>query len=282
MKPGVPRALRKEDEARMIKLPLLDGDQETGPVSRALEVGWLLDTEKASFIWDAPRRLSRTEPAPEHAKAVAYCPAVLDHESRLFEVPCPIDANLGFRFVMDGRPSLINLAGERAAIRSNTLNEMRAIGGRREWRHPDRPIIQFITPYIFIADEPVYVSQLPPYTSYVMNNWPGVLVGGRFPAHIWPRQMMWALEWYDIKKPLTLKRGEPWFYVRFEAADPTRPTRLVEAEWTPELREFQQGVASVASFMNRTFSLFKIAEARRPKVLLKRKVRSASAQSAGG
>jgi hypothetical protein len=264
----------------MIKLPLLAGDAEPATASRALEVGWLLDAEKASFIWDAPRRLTRTEPAPEHAKAVAYCPAVLDHEARLFEVPCPIDVNLGFRFDKDGRPAVVNLDGDKTAIRPNALNDMLAIVNKREWRHPDRPIIQLITPYIFIADEPVYISQLPPYASYVMNGWPGVLVGGRFPAHLWPRQMMWALEWYDIKKPLSLRRGEPWFYVRFEANDPTRPTRLVEAEWTPELREFQKGVSAVANFMNRTFSLFKIAEARRPKTLLTRKRRSSARESA--
>ena len=266
----------------MIKLPLLAGDDAPATSSRAVEVGWLLDAEKASFIWDAPRRLTRTEPAPEHAKAVAYCPAVLDHEARIFEVPCPIDVNLGFRFDKDGRPAVVNLDGDKAAIRPNALNEMLAIVNRREWRHPDRPIIQLITPYIFIADEPVYISQLPPYASYVMNGWPGVLVGGRFPAHLWPRQMMWALEWYDTKKPLSLRRGEPWFYVRFEASDPTRPMRLVEAEWTPELREFQKGVSAVANFMNRTFSLFKIAEARRPKTLLSRKRRAPERGSVSG
>lgn len=258
----------------MIKLPLLNASRPAPPESsRAVEVGWLLDAQKATFVWEAPRRLTRTEPAPEHAKAVSYCPAVLEHEARLFEVPCPIDVNLGFRYDKDERPSLVNLDGDKSAIRANTLNEMLVIINRREWRHPDRPIIQLITPYVFLADEPVYMSQLPPFAAYNMNAWPGVLIGGRFPIHIWPRQMMWALEWFDIKKPLSLRRGEPWFYVRFEANDPTRPFRLFEAEWTDELREFKTGVASVANYMNRTFSLFKVAESRRPKTLLKRKKR---------
>ncbi|MBN9023210.1 MAG: hypothetical protein J0H08_14185, partial [Rhizobiales bacterium] len=139
----------------MIKLPLLNGDPTTAPTARAIEIGWLLDTDKAAFIWDAPRRLTRTEPAPEHAKAVAYCPAVLDHEARLFEVPCPIDVNLGFRYDKEGRPGLVNLDGDKSAIRGNALNDMLAIVNKREWRHPDRPIIQLITPYVFIADEPV-------------------------------------------------------------------------------------------------------------------------------
>ncbi|HET7715737.1 MAG TPA: hypothetical protein VFK86_08925, partial [Bauldia sp.] len=191
-----------------MKLPLV-ANRVSGPQGRALEVGWLLDTRKAGFIWEAPRRLTRNDPPPEHAKAVNFCPAVLDHEARLFEVPCPIDINLGFRFDKDERPAVVNLDGDRAAIRPATLNDMLAIVSRREWRHPDRPIIQLITPYIFVADETVYLTQLPPFTSYHMNAWPGVLIGGRFPAHVWPRHLMWGFEWYDTKKPLSLKRGEP-------------------------------------------------------------------------
>lgn len=258
----------------MIKLPFLNAGPVAGQSTRAVEIGWVLDTEKAGFIWEAPRRLSRDEPAPEHAKAVAYCPAVLDHEARLFEVPCPIDVNLGFRFDKEGRPAVVNLDGDRSAIRPRALNEMLVIVNRREWRHPDRPILQIVTPYLFVTDEPVWLTQLPPYTSYSMNQWPGVLIGGRFPIHIWLRQMMWGFEWFDTSKPLSLRRGEPWFYVRFEATDPSRPVRLVEAEWTDEMREYQKGSTAVTNYMNRTFSLFKVAEARRPKTLLKRKSRS--------
>jgi len=261
----------------MIKLPLLNATRSVAPPTRAVDVGWLLDTEKASLIWEAPRRIVRNEPTPEHAKAVSYCPAVVDHEARMFEVTCPIDVKLGFRYDAKGVPSLVNLDGDKSAIRPRALNEMLAIIGRREWRHPDRPIIQLVTPYIFLSDQPVYMTQLPPLTYYNMNQWPGVMIGGRLPIHVWPRQMMWAFEWFEPEKPLILKRGDPWFFVRFETEDPSRPVRLVEAEWTDELREYKQGLASVANYVNRTFSLFKVAEQRRPKTLLKRKSREKSA-----
>src|SRR3954451_2709290 len=63
--------------------------------SRTVEVGWLLDAEKAGFIWSAPQKLTRDDPKARHAKSVRYCPAVLDHEARLFEVTCPIDLHPG-------------------------------------------------------------------------------------------------------------------------------------------------------------------------------------------
>lgn len=76
--------------------------------------------------------------------------------------------------------------------------------------------MQILTPYVFLADEPVYLTQLPPFAHYREPQLPGTLIGGRVPIHIWPRRMMWAFEWYDTSKPIVLTRGEPWFYLRFE------------------------------------------------------------------
>lgn len=241
--------------------------------SRTVEVGWILDTDKAGFIWDSPRRMSVDSPGSQHAKAVNYCPAVLDHENRVFEVACPIDATL--KFVLDDKkqPALVNAAGDQSAIRSRHLNQMLALIAPKEWRHPKRPIVQIVTPYVFVADEPVYMTQMPPFGHYRSPPLPGVLIGGRLPIHIWPRPMMWAFEWYEPEKDLVLRRGEPWFYCRFEAEDPTRPVRLVEAEMTPAVREYMNGAAGVTNYVNRTFSLFATAKERRPETLLVPKAR---------
>jgi hypothetical protein len=88
--------------------------------------------------------------------------------------------------------------------------------------------------------------------------------------------MMWAFEWWDTSKELMLRRGDPGFYVRFESHDPMRPVRLVEAEMTRELNEHIKGLSAVSNYVDRTFSLFKTAEARRPEKLLQRKLRNAS------
>ena len=243
------------------------------PKGRSVDVGWLLNIEKTGFLWEAPQRLSRDDPAPAHAKSVNFCPAMLDHEARMFEVPCPIDVKLGFQFGARGEPLLVNLDGPMSAIRSQHLAHLAVIINREEWRHPERPIVQVMTPYVFLADEPVYMSVFPPVSHYQAAPWPGVLIGGRMPIHIWPRQMMWAFEWFDRSKPLVLKRGEPWFYVRFETDDPSRPVRLIEAQMTPDLSEYLDGMHGVANYANRTFSLFKTAASRRPKQLLVPKAR---------
>jgi len=239
-------------------------------LNRAVEVGWTLDADKATFIWDAPTRLKReTQQGAPHAKALTYCPAIIEHEARLFQVNCPIDVQLRFKLnEKTNKPDIASTAGELSTVRPQALAQMVKLVSPAEWRHPNRPILQIMSPYIFLADEPVYMMQLPPFAYYQASPLPGLMIGGRLPIHIWPRQMMWAFEWYDTSRELVLKRGEPWFYVRFETTDPTRPVRLVEAEMTPQLKEYLGGLTAVTNYVNRTFSLFDTAKSRRPKSLL--------------
>ena len=237
------------------------------------EVGWVVDTSKAGFIWEAPRRLTRLSGRTTHAKGVSVCPAANDHDARIWEVPCPIDLHI--RFVMkDGEPGIATIEGDQASIRSKHLNQMCTIVSRKEWRHPDRPIIQFFTPYVFLSDAPVYITQQPPYYHYPSQPWPGILIGGRFPIDVWPRGLVWAFEWFDTSKPIHIKRGEPWFYVVFETDNPARRVRLIEAEMTPELREYSNGLAGVTNYVSQTYDLFETARSRRPSTLLVPKVRS--------
>jgi len=241
--------------------------------ARTIDVGWLLQTDKASFIWDAPRRLSKPEGKAAHAKGVSYCPAVIDFEARYFEIPCPLDVELRFVLEEGKKPGVALIAGKEATIRPKHLNSMMTVVNREEWRHPNRPLIQFITPYLFVTDEPVYMSQLPPFCHYFKIPLPGVMIDGRMPIHIWPRPLMWAFEWYDTNKPLVLKRGEPWFYLHFETSDPSRRVRMVEVEMTPALGEYLSGLTGVTNYVSRTYSLFRTAEERRPKKLLSPKQR---------
>ena len=242
-------------------------------LARQAEVGWIIDAEKAGFIWAEPTRVRTEESDQTHAKSLRVCPAMLDHEARLFEVACPIDLRVKLAKDDKGQLTLVNVAGDQSTIRSKHLGQMLVLVPQKEWRKKDRPVIQIITPYLFLADEPIYMTQLPAFNHYQPHPLPGVLVGGRFPIDVWPRHLMWAMEWHDTSRELILKRGDPWFYVRFEAQDPSRPIKLVEAEMTPALAEYIKGVSSVTNYVNRTFSLFKTARERRPKTLLARKVR---------
>lgn len=254
--------------------------------SRVCEIGWLVDTPSAGFIYAAPRQLSRRAieeqeahpDYPQHPKGLNTCPAVIDSESRTFEVPCPVDLKLGLKRNDKGELDLVDHSGMQATLNRKQLSNMVHLIGHLRWRSPERPIVQISAPYRFLADEPVWMSQQPAYGFYRREPLPGLMLGGRFPIHIWPRSLMWAFEWHDISKPLILRRGEPWFYVRFEAGDPSRPVRMVEAEMTPELRAYCSGLDGVTNYVNQTYQLFSVAQERRPAQLLTKKPKATAAQ----
>jgi hypothetical protein len=158
-------------------------------------------------------------------------------------------------------------------VRGAKLGEILTLVNEVEWRYPDRPTVQMVLPYVFIADEVVYMTQLAPFAHYLANPWPGTIFGGRFPINVWPRQIMWAFEWHEPQKDLILRRGDPLFYVQFEHDGPDRPVQLIEAEKTPELMAYLDHLAGAVNYVNQTFSLFRAAEAARPARLLKAKER---------
>jgi hypothetical protein len=168
---------------------------------------------------------------------------------------------------------LVNRAGTASPIRANKLGEVLTLVNEAEWRYPDRPTVQLHLPYCFIADEMVYITQLSAFMHYRPDPLPGTIFGGRFPVSVWPRPLMWAFEWHEPQKDIILKRGEPLFYCQFEGTDPSRPVQVIEAEKTAELNAYLDKIGGVVNYVNQTFSLFKAAEAIRPKRLLTPKTR---------
>ncbi len=239
------------------------------PGSGPVTIGWLLKEQRGSAIYEAPRRVRSAEMSRTHAKSASRCPAILNLESRHVEVSCPFDLHLAFIRDREGRAGLRNLAGPASPVRANRLSDVIHLVNEAEWRYPDRPTVQMSLPYVFIADEPVYLSQLPPFQHYRSDPWPGTLFGGRFPIDVWPRALMWAFEWHDTEKELRLSRGEPLFWCQFETVPPDRPFRLVEAARTPELDGYLEQLSGVVNHVNRTFSLFRTARERRPPVLVR-------------
>ena len=246
-----------------------DGGPDSGPV----RVGWFLTSDKAGVLYDPPQRLTSRQTNIGHAKSASRCPSVIQMESRYFVVNCPFDLHIGFDRTAEGQAVLVNRAGASATMRRNKLADVIKLVNESEWRYPDRPTVQILLPYCFIADETLYLTQLGPFAHYRPDPLPGTIFGGRFPINIWPRPLMWAFEWHDPSKDIVLRRGEPLFYCQFEGSGPERPIQMVEADRTPELEAYMEKLSGVVNYVNQTFGLFEAAEALRPKTLLKAKQR---------
>ena len=250
-----------------------DRPDETESLSGPVRIGWTLTDTKAGIVFDAPERVRSVEMNKYHAKSASRCPAVVNLESRYFVIKCPFDLHL--RFVRDekGRPGLRNMLGDRSPIRGKKISQHLHVTAEEEWRYKDRPTLQLSLPYLFVADEPVYISQVASFMHYRKDPLPGTIFGGRFPINLWPRPLMWAFEWHEPDKDIKLTRGEPLFYVLFETTPQDRPVQIVEIEKTRELEEYLELVSGTVNYVNQTFSLFKKAEEYRPKSLVNPKTR---------
>ena len=239
------------------------------PGKKQVKVGWFFDPNTdASFIYGDPMPVMRDREGTS-VRALQHCPAAIDFDRRYFAVPCPVDATLHLKRAPNGDPMVVDLQEGRGGLSEKNLNKLIHVMPQEGWRHPDRPLIQFSTPYRFVTDDDVYINQLPPFLEYQSSPWPGVLIGGRFPLDVWPRTLMWAFEWYDTSQSVEFKSGEPWFYVSFDTNSAAgKPVRLVKAEVTDTLLNYCRGLDGVTGYVNRTFSLFKTARSRRPKQLL--------------
>lgn len=246
---------------------------DEGPGSGPVTVGWFLAEEKGAVPFDPPERLTQRPPNKGHAKSAARCPAVVQMESRYFVVKCPYDLHVGFGRDDKGKPHLVNRAGGASPVRGSKLAQVLTLVAEGEWRFPDRPTLQLSLPYCFIADETVYLTQLGTFAHYRRDPLPGTIFGGRFPINIWPRPIMWAFEWHEPERDLILRRGEPLFYLQFEAQGPDRPIQMIEAARTPELLAYMESLSGVVNYVNQTFALFRAAEDRRPARLLRPKDR---------
>ncbi len=236
----------------------------SGPV----QVGWFLNTQKAGIVYFPPERVRSAEMNKTHAKSASRCPAVINMESRYFMIRCPFDLNLEFVRDKDGRPAMRNLNGDKSGIRANKLREKLHITAEHEWRYSGVPTLQLELPYVFIADQPVYMSQVAPFMHHTRDPLPGTIFGGRFPINVWPRPLMWAFEWHDLDRPLKINRGDPLFYATFETTPQDRSIQMVEAEVTEELDNYMELISGAVNYVNQTFSLFEAAEARRPAKLI--------------
>lgn len=240
-------------------------DPKSGPV----QVGWFLSSDKGAILYAPPERVSFRQTNRTHAKSASRCPAVIQLESRYFMVRAPFDLHIGFGRDEKGHPHLINRAGTASDIRANKLGQVLSLVPEAEWRYADRPTVQLSLPYCFVAEEMCYITQIDAFAHYRPTPLPGTIFGGRFPINAWVRPLMWAFEWHDTKKDLIVKRGDPLFYLQFEADGPDRPISLQQVARTPEIELWMEQMSGVVNYVNQTFSLFQTAESLRPASLLK-------------
>ncbi len=237
-------------------------------LSERVLVGYVCLAQKSKLAFEKPRLVSRSRSKPISDRAVQACPAVNAFESRLFEILSPFD--MGLRCSFSRGTASIHIIPDLTRLDDELLESFIVPMPPRFWRSPNRPVLQISIPHFFVCDEVCYLNQLPPYMSEHYVQFPGLVISGRFPTHIWPRALNLAIEWVDFERDLEIKRGQPLCYLLFETERPNAPIQLVEAKLTDELREYRSEFEDIPKFLSGTFNLIEKLEAKRPPKLLVR------------
>lgn len=227
-----------------------------------VDIGYCLAVEEGGFAFQPPRTVMSHRDKPLGLRAIQNCPAVNSIERQLVEIPSPV----GIRLTLKGGKLEVNPQG--TFVQPEQIDRWVTLEPQDRWRHPKKPVIQLRLPFFFVTDERVMMSVLPPFLDAHMRRWPGTVVAGRMPVTDWPQDLAWGFEWDRPDEELVLKQGEVLAYTMFEFDHPNKRPRLVEAELTPELDEFRQGMQGVHHLTPDIEALWESARTRRPARLL--------------
>jgi hypothetical protein len=236
---------------------------------KKVDVGWFIEEPQGKFVFPEPKKLFGYRKKPLSNRAVQSCPAVNELERELFVLQNPFDITLRCSKT-EGNIEL-HVVEDGTRIDDDLISRFVFLMEPKLWRSPNIPVIQIKIPYFFLSDEPCYMTQIAPFMSNNMVQWPGILIGGHLPINIWPRILNWAFEWTNLENDLTLRRGDHLCYFKFDSENLRTSVNMFELEYTSELQEYRKGISATPKFMSNTFSLFETAYQRRPKKLLKRK-----------
>lgn len=233
---------------------------------RRVPVGWCCDREEAAFAFEPPRPVFSRRARPLSTRSVQNCPAVNDLERHLIEIPSPIGLRL--RAVDEGASPEIFVVPAGTTVEEHAIGDFLILEPPERWRDPRKPVLQIRLPFFLVTDEECWITQLTPFFEPAMRRWPGSVTAGRFPLHIWPRSLQWSFEWDDFSNDLVIKPGEPLCYILCCFTDPAARPELVEAELTPELKEYRAGMSEVGEITDDIPGVWAEAESRRPAILL--------------
>jgi len=190
------------------------------------KVGWCYYRSVDDIIGFEPEIL---QPIKGIAK---LCPAVNNVFKNAYILRSPFDIQLHFNGFVDGETS-IELIKSGSSVTDEKLLDVISIHTSKEQIFQDKPLLEFLINMVFVTDtKGIEIEQLPPFLEYRPDNYPVVFSSVRFNIYNWERPMQLALSWMDVTKDITIKRGDPLCYIRFN-----KDIKLEQIPLKPDLKK---------------------------------------------
>lgn len=219
-------------------------------MSNNLTIGWALVADEASAAFPEPEAYT----PPKNATGYLSCPAVRAYFNNTFVVRSPFSLQL--RAEETEEDIKIKPVYPFTSITEAMLSKFLSIEPINTWRGSQLPILQVISPYIFVADQPVTIDQTQPLVTKTSKlNWR--VIPGTFNIYDWQRPVNWAIEWDTTCGDLIIRQGEPIYMIKFTAItqESVNKTNLVETKISETLSERIKSTKNVASIRRGTTTL---------------------------
>lgn len=227
-----------------------------------MKIGWCCTALEAKICFPEPKRVTLGKDLSTGGRGFLSCPAVRDYFSNTFVVTSPFSLRLRCDEVAGSK--IIRPVYPFTSLSQPRVNEWVKVEPKSSWRSGDAVIIQIPSPYLFIADDPIFIRQDPVLLS-TPSSFSWRLIPGRFNIYDWQRPLNWAFEWFPSAGDFIIKAGEPIYNISFDSPDGLDGQRLdlQRIELSPKLEERLQELRGVVSIKRGVSSLFEDARASR-------------------
>lgn len=180
-----------------------------------LNIGWCIASDRFSVAFDAPTPLIPPKDPSLKKKGFLSCPAVRQFPDNIFQVTSPFSLKL--RVVdSDNGPTIVPVYPF-TSLTEDMVKNLVQVEPQDTWSKNNCAVIQIPSPFVFVADEVVFMEQSSPDLSVQSRlNWR--VIPGRFDIYSWQRPLNWAFEWDFSTGDFEIRAGEPQYNVRFFSA----------------------------------------------------------------
>ena len=201
---------------------------------KSIKIGWCFDRDEGVAIYKSPLPLSKLITSNRNimGAGVSHCPGVNDFNSRTFSILSPYTFRIRAEKI-NNQLNFFPVFPDTEASEEVIKNEI-SFQPRKLWRDEKYPILQLSLPYVFFANESVYINQIEPNRFTNEKNWS--LIQGRYDIASWQRPINWAIEWTNTDKDIFVKKGDPLCQVIFETLSPKNSIELIKIDRNDELQ----------------------------------------------
>lgn len=215
----------------------------------SVKIGWCFNRDDGVAVYKPPiSMLKLMSERKNKIGGVSHCPGALDFNARTFTIVSPYTFRIRAQKV-NNQLNFFPVYPDTEASEEIIKKEI-SFQPRKLWRDERYPILQLTLPYVFFANESVYINQIEPNRFIGEKNWS--LVQGRFDIASWQRPINWGIEWTNTNQDIFIKKGDPLCQIIFETLSPESSLSLIKVERNDELQKAIQRTLGVANKMRNT------------------------------